>query len=196
MKRKYELTPEYFREDRHMLYRIRALISLPGVKIGALGGFVESEDNLSHEGNCWIDFNGKVFGNAKVYDNARVCGSNRLIKNIWTLDNGSKVYGDAQIYENATVVDNAKVSGHARVFGHANVGENALVFGSANISGYAYIYDNARVFGDAYISPDYITFIRDVKIRRGVWTQLVDMGDNRDLYLLSHTLEKLPVSVI
>ncbi len=55
MNKKYEL----LRDDTLKvfgikLYRIRALESFADVKKGALGGYVESERNLSHEGNCWV----------------------------------------------------------------------------------------------------------------------------------------------
>jgi hypothetical protein len=52
------------------LYRIRALRDIPrhGVEPGDLGGFVESEKNLSQDGDAW------VYGGARVFDGAQVCG--------------------------------------------------------------------------------------------------------------------------
>ena len=52
--KKYELTEEAIVVDGHKLHRIRALKDFADVKAGDLGGYVESEDNLSHEGNCWV----------------------------------------------------------------------------------------------------------------------------------------------
>ena len=57
------------------LYRIRALKDFwtaPKEMIhkGDLGGYVESENNLSQEGYCWIRNNAKVYDNAKVLDDA------------------------------------------------------------------------------------------------------------------------------
>ncbi|HEM4704294.1 TPA: polymer-forming cytoskeletal protein, partial [Streptococcus suis] len=34
------------------LFRIRALISFGSVEVGDLGGYIEKEDNLSHDGNA------------------------------------------------------------------------------------------------------------------------------------------------
>ena len=47
--KKYEMIP-----DESGLYRIRALIDIPayGVEAGDLGGFIEKEDNLSHDGTA------------------------------------------------------------------------------------------------------------------------------------------------
>lgn len=54
--KKYELTSEYVEFDGRKLYRIKALKSfyLCGltVKAGALGGYIEKEENLSQEGNA------------------------------------------------------------------------------------------------------------------------------------------------
>ena len=36
------------------LFRIKALISFKGVKKGDVGGYVESEKNLSQHGNAWV----------------------------------------------------------------------------------------------------------------------------------------------
>ena len=64
--KKYELTSETKIVFGHILYRIKALSSFGCVSAGDLGGFLESEKNLSQNGNAW------VFGNAEVYGNAEV----------------------------------------------------------------------------------------------------------------------------
>ena len=63
---KYELIPE------GNLFRIRALKDFGDVKAGDLGGFVESEKNLSHVGDCWISDDAKVFDSTRVSDDARI----------------------------------------------------------------------------------------------------------------------------
>ncbi len=50
------------------LHRIRAVAEFGLVKIGDLGGWIEKEENLSHEEKAW------VCGDAWVYGNASVCG--------------------------------------------------------------------------------------------------------------------------
>jgi hypothetical protein len=51
--KKYELTNEKIKYGEKTLYRIKALRTFGLVNEGDLGGFVKSEDNLSHC-NCWI----------------------------------------------------------------------------------------------------------------------------------------------
>ena len=53
MNKKYELTNEFIEFLNCKLYHIKALRSFSDVKEGDLGGFVEKEDNLSHDDNVW-----------------------------------------------------------------------------------------------------------------------------------------------
>ena len=68
MERKYELTGETKKSCTKTLHRIRALRDFGSVRAGDLGGWVESEENLSHEGDCW------VYGHAQVHGDAQVSG--------------------------------------------------------------------------------------------------------------------------
>ncbi len=118
---KYELTEEKIvTEEGNILFRIRALKDFGIIKAGDLGGFIESEDNLSHDGTAWVYDNAWVYGHARVYDNARVCDHARVYDNAW-------VCGRAWVYGHAWVYDNAWVCGHAWVCDHARVYENARV---------------------------------------------------------------------
>lgn len=76
MSKKYELTDETVRINSIILHRIKALTDFGDVDAGDLGGWVESERNMSHDGNAW------VYDNARVYGNAWVCG------NAWVGSNG------------------------------------------------------------------------------------------------------------
>lgn len=75
MARKYELTDESIEFNGKILYRIKALIDFDDVNAGDLGGFIESENNLSHIGNCWVYDNAKIYDNAKVYGDVKIYGS-------------------------------------------------------------------------------------------------------------------------
>ena len=102
------------------VYRIRALRAFADVKIGDLGGFVETKQNLSNMGNAW------VYGNAEVYGNAKVCNNARVYDN-------AKVCNNARVYDNAWVCGNAKVYGNAEVCGDAKVCDNANIFWCSSI---------------------------------------------------------------
>jgi carbonic anhydrase/acetyltransferase-like protein (isoleucine patch superfamily) len=118
--KKYRLTDETIKFNGRTLHRIQALRTFNGVDEGDLGGFVESEHNLSHEGNCWIYNDAIVSGDAIVCDNARVSDNACVTGN-------AIVSGDAIVCDNATVCDNARVTDSAEVSDDANVGGNAVI---------------------------------------------------------------------
>ena len=144
MEKKYKLTDETINLNGATLYRIEALKDFGEIKKGDKGGFIESENNLAHEGNAWVSDNARVYGDACVFDNAQVYG-NAFVSGY------AQVYGNAFVYGNAWASDNARLCGYAwvsdnaRVYGDANVCDDSSVFGSA------LVYDNARVCGDALV---------------------------------------------
>lgn len=130
---KYKLTDETIIINGHILHRIQALKDFDLVAKGDLGGFVESEENLSHEGNCWI------YDNAKVYDNALI-----------TKD--AQIYDRAEIFNSASITGLVNVGGSAKIFGNAYLANNVIVKGKAKI------YDNAYISGFAIIDNDACIF--------------------------------------
>ena len=80
--KKYEFTGET-KEIRLLfrtatLHRIRATVAFGIVEVGDLGGWIEKEENLSHEGKAWVWGNAEVWGNAKVWGNAEVWGNAKV----------------------------------------------------------------------------------------------------------------------
>ena len=140
--KKFELTANSKMHSGKKLFQIRALISFGNVKEGALGGFIEKEDNLSQSGDAWVSGNARVFGNAWVSGNARV-SDNAWVSGNARVSNNARVFGNAWVSGNARVSDNAWVSGSARVSDNAWVSGNARVSGEEDI---AYI----RGFGSEY----------------------------------------------
>ncbi len=72
--KKYEFTGKTKNSAGVILHQIRALIDFGTVEAGDLGGWVESENNLSQEGDAWVYDNARVHGDARVYGNAQVRG--------------------------------------------------------------------------------------------------------------------------
>jgi carbonic anhydrase/acetyltransferase-like protein (isoleucine patch superfamily) len=144
--RKYEFTGET-KDIHNCIVRQIRLIS-----DGEIGGWIESEKNLSHEGDCWIGENACVTGNARVSHNARVFGDAFVSGSAWVSDN-ARVSGDAIVSDIARVSNNAKVSGDAmvcgkaRVFGDVMVTGDAIVCGNAIITGNDILSSNVQVFG-------------------------------------------------
>lgn len=132
MEAKYILTNEKKIFGVRVLYRIKAVKNFGTVIAGELGGFIESDRNLDHKGECW------VFDNAIVCDCAYVTGNAKV-------RNKARIKGGANIKGNANVKDNAVIYGLATVSGYAVVGGKARVFGYAEIFDYAYIFGKAKI---------------------------------------------------
>ena len=147
MESKYKLTDEYIVHYGIKLFRIEALKDFRNVRKGDKGGFVENENNLSHDEDCWISGDAKVFGDASVYENAKIFGNASVY-------GYAKVYGNANIYENAEIYGTAIVHCNSFVFGYANV------FDDSEVHGNAIVYGNAELSNDAKVSSntDYIVF--------------------------------------
>lgn len=126
---KYKLTGETKLWFDRTLHRIRALIDIKehGVKKGDLGGWIENEENLSHDGAAWVG------GLAVVCDAAQVCDG-ALVSDSALVYDAARISGLAQVCDGAQVSGSAVVGGSARVGGKAVVSGLALVGGSARVS--------------------------------------------------------------
>ena len=134
--KKYELTEEMRASPTgEVLHRIRALRTFGGVVAGTLGGWIQSEKNLSQEGTAWVCQNAQVTGDAIVSGNALVCG-------------------DAYVADAAEITGDANVSGLTMVFGYAKISEKAMVLGEARVFGRAQILEGAHIFGEAVVSAN------------------------------------------
>lgn len=155
MDKKYELIPS----DIEGLFRVKALKEFNDVKKGDIGGYVESENNLSQLGDCWIYDDAIVCDNAVVVGNARVCDKAVVVDNAQVCDNAvvvgnTVVVGNARVWGNAIVRDDARVFANAQIYDNAVVAGNAVVVGNARVWGNAQICGNAMIFSD----KDYIVF--------------------------------------
>lgn len=114
---KYEIT-DIPHEQYPFLHRIRSLQDIgTEVRAGDLGGFVESESNLSFEpgDNAWI------------FDNAIVCNNAYV-------DKGSCLRGEAVACDNAYVSHGSVMTGHSRAEDDAYI-RGAVLSAHARASG-------------------------------------------------------------
>jgi len=150
---KYELTATSLHNSRHNgLFQIKALKDFGHIKKGQLGGFVQSEHNLSQEGNCWIYPNASASDKSRVLDNA-------ILRDFASLKD------HARIYNRAVMLDNAKLEGFTSLAGDVIMKDNSFMEGYASAEaddvicrspGYLHL-DNVRItITDKYVTLDYI----------------------------------------
>ena len=102
--KKFELTTNTKIHFGKKLFQIKALINFGNVKAGELGGYVEKEENISHEGNAWVSDNAKVYGDAWVSDDAWVYGNAKVSGDAWVSGDGdyTTIKGFGTRYRNTT----------------------------------------------------------------------------------------------
>lgn len=142
--------------EYHKLYRIEALRDFGNVKKGDIGGYVESESNLSHSGNCWI------YDDAKAYDQSKVSGNARICDNVQICEH-AKVHGDTLILDWVKIYGYAEVYGKVQISGYSEIYGQAQIYGNVTISGYSLVYGRAQIYGNVKLWGN-VQVCGDVKI--------------------------------
>lgn len=157
--KKYEITEKTKVAYGVKLHQIRALVDILDdwgnvlVHKGDVGGWIEKEENLSQDGQCWIREN-----NSYVMGNAYVCNDAYILTSSVIRDN-AQISGKATVAF-STISDEAKVYGNARVHS-CTAGGTSQIYGNA-VAAKVKIGIRARIFGDAAIyTPGQMPMDRD-----------------------------------
>ena len=167
MNKKYELVENDTKiYALRKLYRIKSLISFScnGYLIieGDLGGYIEKEDNLSQDGNCWIFSDSVVFDNARINDNA-------IIKGHSVVQDNAKVFGnalikDSNLYDYAMVRDAKLID---------NIVDSNATISCIAVIGACYFSKNAKIrslndYINIRLEGGSVTFYRNIKNKIGI----------------------------
>lgn len=142
VQKKYEIT-KIPHSKYPWLHRIRSIVTVnEHVPAGTLGGFVQSEKNLSQEGKCWI------------YDNALCCEGAVAEKEAGLFDGAvargdALVTGDACLYDRAVaegqcVIRSGEIKEDARIAGNAVLSEGTIAGLSPLVAGHSNVYGEVR----------------------------------------------------
>lgn len=142
---KYELIDETMKINGKILHRIRALKCIPLYSVikGDLGGWIESERNLSQDNDSWVG------GDAIVMDDAFISGNAYIGEDAIVCDN-SEVYGNSIVIGRAKLRNRAEVKENARIYG-SSILESGIVEGHATVCGTTRI-TGGKVLGLAFLS--------------------------------------------
>ena len=154
--KKFEMSDVGYGRWGH-LHRIRALRDIGvDVKAGSLGGYIESESNLSQDGDCWIYGIASVSGTSVISGDVRVLGTSK-VKDSTLSGNGAvidseleNVNGDGTLIVVKSAMKNANSNGLVRIDDgcyvcggefadsvevlHCSISGNVTVKGSAKLS--------------------------------------------------------------
>lgn len=189
MTKKYELTHETMKfyadsDDVYTLYRIRALKDFSDVKKGDLGGWVESEINLSQKGDCWIYDNATVFKNAHISDNASVhdeasVRSGSIIQDNTRILNQAIVLGRyAHVEGNSIIKDNVIIQN--AMLSNCNISDEVKILGTAMLT-------NVHASDNAVIRPLSVLVLYNFHIGKDAYIQT-----NLDVLSIYMTIDRYP----
>jgi hypothetical protein len=148
--------------------QIRAIRDFGNVKTGTLGGWLESERNLDHRQNSWVEDDAVVCEYARITSDAKVSQSAKV-------SGRAVVAGNAEISDWAQVTDNAYVAGKSIIRRGAIVNHNAHVVtaldGTPNIATKPIIYISGLQY-PVTITDNCITTMWDKCYTFGDWFSL------------------------
>ena len=156
---KYEIT-DIVHEKYPFLHRIRALRDIGNdVKAGDLGGFVESEENLSFEKDdeAWI-YDDAIACDRSVVGNFAQMKERAVARNEACVTNASVMKGEARA-EDSAYISGAYLFEKARACGNAMILVHPKTFLSPSIAGNANVY--GTVMGAVHIKGDALIFTRE-----------------------------------
>lgn len=145
MNKKYILTDDTIVYQGVTLHRIKAVKDLSIVPKDTLGGYIEKESNLSHEGNCWIDCDSKVLRGVQIQDSARIYNS--TINGSISIKNGSLIM-NSSIEGSGCITENSNIC-QSNILGSSFIIKNSSI-------------DDSKCFGlsllirDSYIGNSYL----------------------------------------
>lgn len=167
--KKYSFTGDTMYFEGTQLKRIYYVKDIPPyVKKGELGGWIESEDNLSHDGYCLALQNSKIFGNAKVIENAKIIEDSILKDN--AILKGESLQTDGSVVGADTIVDGGVVI----------LGSSIVHFFKTNPS------NNPHISGSSIISYSAIEatgIILDTSVHKSNLTGAFNLIDADEIYL-------------
>ena len=126
---KYKITDIEMYWHGRILHRIESLkdfILINGKEIrkGDLGGWIESENNLSQEGSCWI------YDECMMYENARRSENSIGYGNSHQFDN-SQQYGNSQQFEDSRQSGDSQQFGNSIQFGKSKADKDMSLSGNS-----------------------------------------------------------------
>jgi predicted acyltransferase (DUF342 family) len=158
MAQKYKMIRDaHVRVGEKTVCYIQALKDFGDVKSGDIGGAIETESNLSHDGDCWVYHNAKVYGYGRVSGNAKIMDTAEVL-DYATVAGDAIVAGNSKVFQRALVFDKALIDGQSSIYGAAQV------FGNARVIGFSRVHEDAWVYGDVLVDG-YSNITRKTTIR-------------------------------
>ena len=172
MNAKYEITG-IAHEKYPFLHRIRALRDIGSeIKAGDLGGFVESEGNLSFEAedDAWI-FNDAIAAGEGHVDKGSVLRERAIVCGCAYASHGTEMSGDSRAEDDA-YIRGARLSRCARVSGSGMVLQSPTTKAAPILTGSCSVY--GKVIGDVTLTGTAVVISGEEILNESLDTLIID----------------------
>ena len=172
MNAKYEITG-IAHEKYPFLHRIRALRDIGSeIKAGDLGGFVESEGNLSFEAedDAWI-FNDAIAAGEGHVDKGSVLRERAIVCCCAYASHGTEMSGDSRAEDDA-YIRGARLSRCARVSGNGMVLQSPTTKAAPILTGSCSVY--GKVIGDVTLTGTAVVISGEEILNESLDTLIID----------------------
>mgnify|MGYP003627980356 CR=1 FL=1 len=137
------------------VYRVVALKSFGNVTKGDIGGWVEDEDNLSQQGNCWIFDEAMAVNRSMVAGNAEMHDYSKMLDDSMIWDH-SRMYDNAQMCNNSGMYDNSKMLNNSEMHDSSEMWDNSKMSGNSKMFNNSRMYGTAELLGNSKMRGDSI----------------------------------------
>nr|DAY45809.1 MAG TPA: hypothetical protein [Crassvirales sp.] len=153
MKKYKILTEETKQHKGRTVYRIQALKDFADVKAGDKGGWIETEDNLSQAGNCWIYDKSIVHDNAQVRENAKVKGKSYIGGNSFITDStliSGEVFVTGNLYmcDSSSIIGKVSIKGKASLYQYSSIRNGVIIWGLVYLWGNSSLEENLTIYSN------------------------------------------------
>lgn len=168
----------YLRDGEKQSIALRQLIALrdfADVVAGSAGGWVDEENVVDQQGNCWVyDENSLVFLGSRVRGNARIIGPCEISHNVCVQDNATvescEISDGAQLSDNVTV-SSSTVRGFCHLRGNARIEQECVIIAAKGLTlereqvlqiydravvSHSRVVHQAQIYGEAVVNYAFI----------------------------------------
>lgn len=187
------------------LFQIKALRDIPcyNVKAGDIGGYIQSEENLSQDGSCWIGIDGLVYDEAQVMEDAFVKSGNvydtAVIKGESLIEHQSTISGISPcIVEGVSVISRSTIV-DSHIHGNTEIRDSHIVNlkieqeekGSISVVMEKVDFEAMRLgeisananWKDCHLHGDLLTFYEQSTLTNVVWDKVKRVSVRQPLWM-------------
>ena len=146
MNKKFELSNITMEYKGRTLYRIKATKDFSDVNKGDLGGWVQYEENLSQQGNCWLYDDSKCMDESRVTDNSIMRDFTEMY-NCSKMHDYSKMYDYSKMHNYSKMYSDSIIYDYSKMYDHARMFADSAMFGASEMHDYSEMHGSSRMHG-------------------------------------------------